>query len=99
MQTFYLINCKKNNSNCYYARGVHITNIPFHTYKSISLQKITQNNRKQFIHDLYPAFLKFLKAIKLYYKLCKNANFILKREIQGTRFLPQFRNILQRIQM
>lgn len=97
MQSFYLINCKKNNSNCYFSKGIHIINIPFHTYKSISLQKITQINRNQIIHDLYPAFLRFLKAVKLYYKRCKSIKFILKREIHGSAILPRFRKILQEV--
>lgn len=94
MQTLYMIYCKPN---CYYTRGVRITNIPLDKYKNISLQKITFFDRTKFIHDLYPAFLNFLKAIKLYYNRCKNPNVILKREIHGYTSLPRFRNILQEV--
>jgi hypothetical protein len=98
MQTFYMINCKTHNSNCYFSKGIHITGIPFYkNYVKIVLQKITIVGKKYFIYDLYPAFLKFLKAIKLYYKLCKNPKFILRREVCGLTVLPRFRSILQSV--
>lgn len=94
MQTIYMINCRKNNSNCFFSKGIHIFNIPFNNYDNIYLQKITFYNNKQFIYNLFPAFYNFLKAIKIYFKICRNINLLLNRELNGNTTLPQFRKIL-----
>ena len=100
MQSFYMIYCKKRDSGCfyagcYYSRGIYIINIPFERYDEIQIHKITTNNNKKFVYDLYPAFYKFQKAIKLYYKICKNPKYIMKRETDGPKALPKFRKILK----
>jgi hypothetical protein len=93
MQSFYMICCKKNNTNCFFSRGIHISSIPFDTYSDISLQKMTLYNKKQFSHDFYPTFCKFMKALKLYFKVCKSAKVFLQRELEGPTALPRFRKI------
>jgi hypothetical protein len=92
MQTtvYYIIHCKKSNSECYYSKGIHLTNIPFQNYMHISLQKITQYNKKQFIYNLYPIFCKFQKALKKYYRERKNIKNFLNRELCGKNTFPLF---------
>jgi hypothetical protein len=97
MQSFYMICCERNNNKCYYAKGIYLHSIPFLDYKHIQIQKITHYNNNQFIHDLYPALNRFLKTIKLYFKLCKSPKTILNRELEGPIALPQFRKILQTV--
>jgi hypothetical protein len=90
-----MIYCKKHDSGCYYSQGILLTNIPFQNYNTIQIQKMTLNNNNKFVYDLYPAFHKFQKAIKTYYKICKSTKWTLNREIEGPNNHPQFHRILQ----
>lgn len=94
-QTLYMIYCKKYDSGCYFSRGILLTNIPFQNYEIIQLQKMTINKNRNFVYDLFPAFYKFQKAIKKYYKICKSAKWNLNREVEGPKVRPKFHKILQ----
>jgi hypothetical protein len=89
-QNLYMVHLKRGSASSYYSRGISSTNI-FHPgciYDTISIQKITFANGNSFVHDLYPALYRFLRAIKLYFKYHKSPRFIRQRQLTGCLHVP-----------
>ena len=75
-----MIVCKKNGLFCYYAQGIHLTNIPFETSIVVALQKITWRGQKAFRKNFLPAFEQFQRAYRLWLKAHKNPRYLRQRE-------------------
>jgi len=79
VQTIYLMHCSRYNVNTYYSKGINVCNVPFHTFDYIEFQKITVYGRRQFIYNLFPAFLRFQRMIKKWLRRRKSPRRILER--------------------
>jgi hypothetical protein len=88
-QIFRLIYGEKRNSSTYYTNGINLCNIPFDQFISIQLQKVTYYNRKQFVYNLLPSFVKFQKMFRARYKWIHNPRSILLRELTGQSVVRQ----------
>jgi hypothetical protein len=82
-QIFTIICCEKNSGLTYYTKGIHLWNIPFSEFRRVELQKITVYRRRQFIHNLLPAFIRFQKEYRKRYKRLHSVRLFLKRELTG----------------
>lgn len=76
----YMIVCKRNGLFCYYAQGIHLTNIPFETSTVIALQKITWRGQRSFRKNMLPPFEQFQRAYRLWLKAYKNPRYLRRRE-------------------
>ncbi len=84
--SFYMIHCRRYNTSCYYTNGVGCINIPFQHAESIELQKITLYNKKKYIHNFFPVFVKFQIRVRTYVRWVKKQRAVktfLKRELTG----------------
>lgn len=88
VQTFYMIHCIGNRRNCVYSKGIYIENIPFESFQTIRLEKITLVNQKQFIHDCFPILVQFQRAWRRRNQWIKNPRRILTRELYGIPIRP-----------
>ena len=88
VQTFYMIHCIGTNRNCVYAKGIYIQSIPFATFQTIRLEKITLVNQKKFTHDCFPVFVQFQRAWRHRFKWIRNPRRILARELYGIPIRP-----------
>jgi len=90
--TFYMIHCIYEKRSCYYARGICLTNIHFDHVENISLEKITLVGRYKFIHNLYPAFIRFQQAWKRRHRwIHTRLRALRRRELTGSmESLPRF---------
>jgi hypothetical protein len=83
---FYMIHCRGSTSSCYYANGIGCVNIPFHLAERVDLQKITLHNRKKYIHNLFPVFVRFQKRVRSYVRWLRRQRSVramLQRELIG----------------
>ena len=80
---------------CTYYSKVNLTSIPFHTFESIELQKISIYGKNKFTCNLFPFFLKFQKMIKKRFRLFKNLKCLLERELTGRLTYPESSKVLQ----
>jgi hypothetical protein len=83
---FYMIHCKTGTKNCYYARGLGCTQIPFQSAETIELQKITLFGRRQIVHNFFSVFVRFQRAVRLHvqwFKRQRSVRRILERETKG----------------
>jgi hypothetical protein len=83
---FYMIHCKTDTKNCYYARGLGCIHIPFQSADTVQLQKITIVGRRQIIHNFFSAFVLFQKQVRLHvqwFKRQRSIRHILQRETKG----------------
>ncbi len=88
--TFYMIHCKQSEASCYYTIGVGCMNIPFHTAEYVELQKITLFNRKKYIHNFFPVFVRFQRKVLKYVQWLRrqrNVKIFLQRQLTGTQRL------------
>jgi hypothetical protein len=88
VQTFYMIQCIGNRRKCVYSKGIYVTHIPFETFETVRLEKITLVNQKQFTHDCFPIFKQFQQAWRRRHKWIRNPRRILARELYGISIRP-----------
>lgn len=65
-------------------------NIPFYTAEYVELQKITLFNRKKYIHNFFPVFVRFQKKVRKYVQWLRcqrNVKTFLERQLTGTQRL------------
>ena len=79
---YYIICCIHPYSKCYYLSNT-LKRIPFELAESVQLQKITITRHFTHTHDLFPAFLKFQKRIKAWFRKWRSPRTILRRELYG----------------
>lgn len=92
MGSYYVIECGIDGSISYYTRGIFLRNIPLEKATSVRLLKCTHVGKLGFYYNCMPAFCRFQRLWKAWYKLVKNPRTYLLREIGATtlkRFSPR----------
>ena len=92
MNSYSVIECTMQGAVSYYARGIFLTNIPLEKADTIRLLKCTHIGSIGFYHDCMPAFKKFQRVWKAWFRILRNPKTFLNRELGDStlkRFSPR----------